>query len=296
VHHFEPDVEEEEDDQTYHSVDDRSLNSDYTKTLESEVEDMIKDILFIGTGGNSKPGRRKIKHKHEVKRKLRKQQKAVKEETYVPEEPGVEPEKDEDVLAVSKYRVHSKAGTGSSSNAKGDAENLASQNPEDDSDGVVAPSPRSPGREDSNNNSSDKPRSSQDKKVGDEGDPLLAVWRCVEGGVAAVSSALGLSPEEATKDSKKTAKKSKYQATRTKASGADSKEPPTIEKSTCTDQILPFETCTGTTTGKTSPVTEPKAGMLEMMDYAQDYWYGSIEGGSDVSMHPNMFLPVESPF
>jgi len=73
IHRFEPDafnkkqyeIEDEEDISF-----DRSLNSEYTKTLESEVEDMIKDILFIGSPETSKPGRRKYRYKPEVKRKL----------------------------------------------------------------------------------------------------------------------------------------------------------------------------------------------------------------------------------
>lgn len=75
IHHFEPDVlnrhhYNNEDDEDI-SLD-RSLNSEYTKTLESEVEDMIKDILFIGSPKKSKPGRRKYRYKPEIVRKLRK--------------------------------------------------------------------------------------------------------------------------------------------------------------------------------------------------------------------------------
>uniref|UniRef100_A0A7S4AN01 PDZ domain-containing protein n=1 Tax=Pseudo-nitzschia australis TaxID=44445 RepID=A0A7S4AN01_9STRA len=51
---------------------DRSLNSEYTKTLESEVEDMIKDILFIGNPNKNKPGRRKYRYKPDVRRKMKK--------------------------------------------------------------------------------------------------------------------------------------------------------------------------------------------------------------------------------
>lgn len=73
IHHFEPQVLNR---QQYNNEDeedislDRSLNSEYTKTLESEVEDMIKDILFIGSPQKSKPGRRKYRYKPKVERKL----------------------------------------------------------------------------------------------------------------------------------------------------------------------------------------------------------------------------------
>jgi hypothetical protein len=73
IHHFDPGFlnrnqckHEDEEDVSL----DRSLNSEYTKTLESEVEDMIKDILFIGNPQKSKPGRRKYRYKPEVERKL----------------------------------------------------------------------------------------------------------------------------------------------------------------------------------------------------------------------------------
>jgi hypothetical protein len=78
VHHFNLTAEEEYDKKQHYedgaSLDrssDRSLNSEYTKTLESEVEDMIKDILFIGKSDKSKPGRRKFKDKPEIRRKLK---------------------------------------------------------------------------------------------------------------------------------------------------------------------------------------------------------------------------------
>ena len=38
-----------------------SLNSEYTKSIESEVEDAIKDIFLIGSGTGNNPGRRKLK-------------------------------------------------------------------------------------------------------------------------------------------------------------------------------------------------------------------------------------------
>lgn len=73
IHHFDAGVlnqnQYKNEDEDNVSLD-RTLNSEYTKTLESEVEDMIKDILFIGNPEKSKPGRRKYRHKPEVERKL----------------------------------------------------------------------------------------------------------------------------------------------------------------------------------------------------------------------------------
>ena len=48
-----------------------SLNSEYTKSMESEVEDAIKDIFLIGSGTGNHPGRRKLKHRPDMRRRLR---------------------------------------------------------------------------------------------------------------------------------------------------------------------------------------------------------------------------------
>jgi len=77
IHRFEPDQLHDEKAELM-SLD-RSLNSEYTKTLESEVEDMIKDIFFIGTQDKSKPGRRKYRYKPGVKRKISKDSKTAME-------------------------------------------------------------------------------------------------------------------------------------------------------------------------------------------------------------------------
>jgi len=77
IHRFETDTgdrhryrsEDKEDNMSL----DRSLNSEYTKTLESEVEDMIKDILFIGNPDKNKPGRRKYRYKPDSRRKMKRE-------------------------------------------------------------------------------------------------------------------------------------------------------------------------------------------------------------------------------
>jgi hypothetical protein len=78
IHRFES---EQQDDTAEVMSLDRSLNSEYTKTIESEVEDMIKDIFLIGTPDKNKPGRRKYRFKPEVKRKISKELKATASET-----------------------------------------------------------------------------------------------------------------------------------------------------------------------------------------------------------------------
>ena len=48
----------------------RSLNSYYTKSAESEMEDLIKDIFLIGSARASNPGRRKLKYSPAVQQRL----------------------------------------------------------------------------------------------------------------------------------------------------------------------------------------------------------------------------------
>ena len=58
-----------------------SLNSLYTKSPESEAEDLIKDLLLIGSGEHSNPGRRKLKYQPEYKRQLRGDDRSIDENT-----------------------------------------------------------------------------------------------------------------------------------------------------------------------------------------------------------------------
>jgi hypothetical protein len=67
VHHFD-DQETVGTTGTLHSI-----NSLYTKSPESEAEDLIKDLLLIGSGEHSHPGRRKLKYQPDYKRQLRKE-------------------------------------------------------------------------------------------------------------------------------------------------------------------------------------------------------------------------------
>jgi PDZ domain len=68
VHNYDPngslDADETVDNLT---LSGRSLNSLYTKSAESEVEDIIKDIFMIGSGEGTNPGRRKVKYNPRVK-------------------------------------------------------------------------------------------------------------------------------------------------------------------------------------------------------------------------------------
>lgn len=59
VHHFEPDMADASSLHTEEKSEATSIQSEYTKTDESEVEDAIRDLLFLSDGNKSRPGRRK---------------------------------------------------------------------------------------------------------------------------------------------------------------------------------------------------------------------------------------------
>jgi hypothetical protein len=64
IHHFEAQEEESaEDESTWTKDEQDSVASEYTKTYESEIEDVIKDFFFIGDGNRTRPGRRRRKGK-----------------------------------------------------------------------------------------------------------------------------------------------------------------------------------------------------------------------------------------
>jgi hypothetical protein len=57
-----------------HSVGSNTLNSEYTKSYESEVEDALKDFFMIGDARKSKPGKRPKRHAPGVKKMMTKGQ------------------------------------------------------------------------------------------------------------------------------------------------------------------------------------------------------------------------------
>ena len=70
VHNYDPNSGDADETFDNTTVGGRSLNSLYTKSAESEVEDIIKDIFLIGTGEGTNPGRRKFKYHPRVKDKF----------------------------------------------------------------------------------------------------------------------------------------------------------------------------------------------------------------------------------
>jgi len=65
IHHYQPDADTE-----VTTLEGRSLDSEYTKSMESEVEDAFKDFLLIGNAKTNKPGRRKVKDNPRIQQQL----------------------------------------------------------------------------------------------------------------------------------------------------------------------------------------------------------------------------------
>ena len=178
IHHFD-DQETVGTTGTFHSI-----NSMYTKSPESEVEDLIKDLLLIGSGEHSNPGRRKLKYQPVYKRQLRKK--------------GDDRSIDDNTLGTTDISLNTLE--------------YSAAHPEFSS---AAPKARGKGLE------ADAPRKgdTQSKPVGEsvdsnaegvdgEGDPLSMVWGYVESGMKALGLAsVPPKPNETEAETEHTEKK-----------------------------------------------------------------------------------------
>ena len=139
-----------------------SANSDYTKSMESEVEDIFKDLFFIGSGAANKPGRRPFKFQTTAKRESRRNPRD--EESLATETLGT---LEEDSTVDASYTV----GT------------VATMNGENISSG-----------ETSSGSYVKKSKSKTESEEPDaEPDPLTIVWEFLEGGASMMGEALGIS-------------------------------------------------------------------------------------------------------
>jgi len=178
VHEFQPDEEDEEDNQTaITGLTGVSLNSTYTKSMDSEVEDMVKDFFFIGNGASTNPGRRKIKQNPTVKRKLaaKKEEKEQRQNQQPQQHPN-------QFYNEQEYQDESTLGD-STLDTYGDA-TLNTLDFTIDSNKINRS--RSLG----NARSSSSP-SNTTSGGGIEDDPVAALWGFMEGGVNAVGGLLG---------------------------------------------------------------------------------------------------------
>lgn len=234
------DVNDEVTDETNTSIDERSLNSEYTKGLESEVEDMIKDIFFIGNGATSQPGRRKYKYKHEVKKRL-----------------------------LQKDSIIQEGGASSDRRQKSDKNDAAlslstKQRGNVDTDMKISGEQQNNQRtikEKKRNNNVARTSNRDGKTLPDMSEAEAALWNFVEGGMSAVSSALGLALQENEDVSRKQSRES------------------SLSGSACSEPILPFEACAGRI-APSSAFTRPA--ISDLYDYAQDVVYGPLEQANKV--------------
>jgi hypothetical protein len=332
VHHFQPHIVEDDDDGTfgtYNSVEDHSLNSEYTKTIESEVEDVIKDILFIGTEFKSKPGRRKLKYRHEVKRKLQQQKMKIYEgdEASAGADDKTNDAETDDVAVISKYLVNisnDQKATPSNPVKSRNSKNKVSSTLEKSSQQKTArhierrnsleetPPSNSPirsTRESERRAKTEKQTSKAHREEKEEDDdPFLAMWGYVEGGMKAMSEALGLDPDPTETTEKKassSSSKTSSSLSQKKAAKSSSTRSKSSDKNLCTDQIALIlsgdEACPYSptkTTRKAAPMVEADQGLDGFIDYAQDTMFGPLPsigtGGSGVSFHGNASSIVEN--
>lgn len=138
----------------------RSLNSEYTKSAESEVEDVIKDIFMIGTSNTTKPGRRKVMYSPTAKYRVN--DRAVdRSDDFEDEDTTLDPS----TIAEETPKKYS-----SSSGGRG----------------------RGRARRERERPTSRRQRFMDDIDEEKDEDPLAGVWSYMEGGIHAVSSVLGL--------------------------------------------------------------------------------------------------------
>lgn len=225
------------------SLEERSLNSEYTKTLESEVEDMIKDIFFIGSGTTSRPGRRKFKDNHEVKTRLRTEGDAFSAKSGI----------------YTRKPPHGEMETSMEDEMEGQTEDQTEDQDDDletnehDLDDMEKEK-----SEEMIVHSSQSQLASAGPSLSQQAETTL--WGMMEGGMTAVSEALGLSPE---------------------SEGADLAQRRSPATNNAETSMNPFEACTGGIVGTaSSPRAKPQVAGL--YDYAQDF-LNALEDSNDAS-------------
>lgn len=203
-----------------------SMNSLYTKSAESEVEDILKDIFMIGSGEGTNPGRRKFKHNpriiEHIERKSRDEGEITDEETlntYDDEDTATH----EDTTAT--YTDTTGMGTGFDT-ATYEGETATEDSPSNDFSflpmPLMHPLMKKKSRPDKKGMSSPMKREVDlDEKK--EEDPLTEAWAFVENKISAVGAALGIESqgEASTPSSEENSPKSALPKEDTEKSGWD---------------------------------------------------------------------------
>jgi hypothetical protein len=181
VYHY---VTEEEEEETVVSISHRSINSEYTKSMESEVEDVIKDLLFIGAGSTSKPGRRFIKDQPVKKRELRMKAKKEDDSWGNDESSALETLEEDSVLDETTNFTGQTSSTLNGEDLSLESASTRSRN--------VSPVRSSTRKTNLSIAGGGKAPAGDD----DIPDPLTAMWEFMEVGVFAMTEALGIAPTQ----------------------------------------------------------------------------------------------------
>jgi len=159
-------TQEFEDDDTYAG---RSMDSVYTKSAESEVEDLLKDFFLIGRGKANNPGRRRLRYRKNRKDALADNVEDEQAKKYSSESTTV----DEDDTTLGGDVTEDQSSFGSNNNNQEINTNERSETKEN------------------NKEQSLKSRSTQNGEITDD-DPLDIVWNCVDDGMKTLTSAFNL--------------------------------------------------------------------------------------------------------
>jgi hypothetical protein len=277
VHHFEPEppLPRPDDEETLTSMD-RSLNSEYTKTLESEVEDMIKDILLIGNSKMSRPGRRKIRDKPDIRRRIKQRHVPTatvgkgnlgtlheNQEDYGDEEESDLPPVYEPLWVANednRGRKWNKSDPSNDSLYSTESTRSRSQSLSIGDDRSIASSRAS---------SVDANTVETFRSERDSSDPFIVVMGFVEGGISAMSTAMGfdMGDDESRTDDLRGRQQSR-------AGGNDG----TSQLQSSLDGLNIFNACTGGQSGMSNKDNTPMSEMMGML--AQDLWFGPSLGAS----------------
>ena len=233
VQYYDPPVSEVTD-QSFE--DEKSLNSEYTKTVESELEDMIKDVLFIGNPNTSRPGRRKYKFKHEVKKRLREMDEMGTTASSRSEPLETLDELDEDTVEGSRSRDVKASMPPTSQSSESSSRKEA----------VITKQSKNTRQ---NRTSSQSARNSNELDGLSEAEATL--WNFVEGGMTVVSTALGLLPTIASDP--------------TSQQGRDGYQ---VGDDFCAEPLLPLGDCSGG--GRARPVVGGRKRTGTMSDVVEN--------------------------
>ena len=239
----------------------RSMNSMYTKSPESEAEDLIKDLFFIGSGVASNPGRRKIKYQPEYKRTMAR---GADEITVDDTTLGTT---DDVTLNTLDYTADDTAYTSYTGGTPYTEETAYTD------DLSVETSPR---KSEVTSKACSPPENST--KGPKDGDPLAFVWDFFEGGISAMGTALGLTATAVEIEAEKTEKPSKNSevqaASKEKESPAmkmpaitKQKEVAPIKDGSLKEMLTKQDKSSSEDTEEIDETPEEKGSFNNMMDY-----------------------------